>query len=139
MALTCLLWSFCALSHFSRSFPFLFPPEASFCPGPREHTAQGNPGKWHAATSEDLAEFSCPTSVVGPVRLNKAPGKEKDRKEVCSLLLLQHPAGIAQHSHSALTIWQRDRLWLTSFSNDRISISSLPSRAFILSCLFANL
>lgn len=38
-----------------------------------------------------------------------------------------------------LTIWQRERLSLTSFSNDRISISSFPSKAFILSCLLANL
>lgn len=38
-----------------------------------------------------------------------------------------------------LTIWQRERLWLTSFSSDRTSISSLPSKAFILSCLLANL
>lgn len=139
MAGTCLLWSFCALSHFSRSFPFPFPPEASFCPELREHTTRGNPGKWRAATSEDLSESSCPTSVVGPARLNKAPEKEMERKKVCSLLLLQNPVGIAQCFHSALTIWQRERLWLTSFSNDRISISSLPSRAFILSCLLANL
>lgn len=38
-----------------------------------------------------------------------------------------------------LTIWHRERLWLTSFSKDKISINSLPSKAFILSCLLANL
>lgn len=40
---------------------------------------------------------------------------------------------------TTLTIWQRERLWLTSFSSNRTSISSLPSKAFILSCLFASL
>lgn len=40
---------------------------------------------------------------------------------------------------ATLTIWHRERLWLTSFSSDRISISSFPSKAFILSCLLANL
>lgn len=73
IALTCLLWSFYALCHFS-IFPSLVPLEASSCPEPRERTARGNPDKWHAATSEDLSESFCPTNVVDPVRLNKAPG-----------------------------------------------------------------
>lgn len=71
-------WFSCALSLFSSSFPSLSVAEASCCPGLHEHTAQGNPDKQHAATSEGLAESSCPTSVAGPLRLNTAPESEKD-------------------------------------------------------------
>lgn len=133
-------WVFCELSLFSRSFPPLLVPEASCCPGLHEYTAQGNPDKQLAATSEGLAESSCPTSVAGPLRLNKAPERERTKVCLSSIVCLQgiYACSVCI-SEFELTIWHRERLWLTSFSSNRISISSLPSKAFILSCLLANL
>lgn len=150
-------WFFYELSLSSRSCPSLSSPQASCCPEPHGYTAQDNPDKQHAAASGDLAESFCPTSVANPLRLNKAPGREKGKGSVCLCDCLMMTLRSVTLCHKCvqdiirfvqfalvnfrvtLTIWHRERLWLTSFSRDRISTSSLPSKAFILSCLFANL
>lgn len=137
--ITVLFWVFCSFSQFSSSFPPVSLPRAFFCPEPPGHTAQGNPCKQRAAAIAGLSESSCQASDAGPLRLNMAP--ESKLKEKHSLLFCRNITKniYCMFSIRALTIWQRERLSLTSFSSERISISSFPSKAFILSCLLANL
>ncbi|KAG7224744.1 hypothetical protein INR49_013455 [Caranx melampygus] len=47
--------------------------EVSYCPGLPECTARDNPDILRAVATEDLEGSFCPTIVVGPLRLNKAP------------------------------------------------------------------
>lgn len=136
---TFLFCFFLSFSQFSNSFPALSVPQAFFCPERPEHTARGNPCKCHAVTIEGLSESSCLANDAGPLRRNMAPERELKGNHVLLFYLNITKNIYVFFLIRKLTIWQRERLSLTSFSNDRISISSFPSKAFILSCLLANL